>query len=85
MSCAFAQEEGHLRFLKYQSDYRVNPDAIYTVVRRLSIERAAVACQPASMLWQSRSPHASSATCRPKSFIKPMNEQTVSVSIAQTQ
>lgn len=40
MSCAFAQEEGHLRFLKYQSDYRVNPDATYTVVRRLSIKRS---------------------------------------------
>lgn len=32
-SCAFAQDAGHVQFLKFQADYRVNDDATYTVVR----------------------------------------------------
>ena len=33
---AFAEEEGHLRFLKYQADYQVNADATYSVVQEIS-------------------------------------------------
>ncbi len=35
-SCAHAQDEGHVRFLKFQADYRVNADATYTVVREIT-------------------------------------------------
>lgn len=31
-----AEEEGHLRFLKYQADYQVNADATYSVVQEIS-------------------------------------------------
>ncbi|MEN3294026.1 MAG: hypothetical protein V7642_3279 [Burkholderiales bacterium] len=34
--CAFAQDEGHLRFLKFQADYRVNSDATYSAVTEIS-------------------------------------------------
>ena len=33
---AVAQDEGHLRFLKYKADYRVNADATYTVMHELA-------------------------------------------------
>ena len=33
---AFAEDEGHVRFLKYQADYHVNPDATYTLVQEIS-------------------------------------------------
>jgi hypothetical protein len=35
-SYAYAQDEGHVRFLKFQADYRVNADATYTVVREIA-------------------------------------------------
>jgi transglutaminase-like putative cysteine protease len=35
-SCAYAQDEGHVRFLKFQADYRVNADATYVVVREVA-------------------------------------------------
>ncbi|MES2535116.1 MAG: DUF3857 and transglutaminase domain-containing protein [Pseudomonadota bacterium] len=35
-SCCFAQDEGHVRFLKYQADYRVNADATFSVVREFA-------------------------------------------------
>lgn len=45
-SYAYAQDAGHVRFLKFQADYRVNSDATYTVVRetayRLLTESALV-------------------------------------------
>jgi transglutaminase-like putative cysteine protease len=45
-SYAAAQDEGHVRFLKFQADYQVNADATYTVVRetayRLLTESALV-------------------------------------------
>jgi hypothetical protein len=36
VSTAGAQDDGHVRFLKFQADYRVNADATYTVVRETS-------------------------------------------------
>jgi hypothetical protein len=36
LHCAFAQDEGHLRFLKFQADYRINNDATYTAVTEMS-------------------------------------------------
>jgi len=45
-SFTYAQDTGHVRFLKFQADYRVNADATYTVVRetayRLLTESALV-------------------------------------------
>ena len=35
-STALAEDEGHLRFLKYQADYHVNADASYTLVQQIS-------------------------------------------------
>ena len=35
-STAFAEEEGHLRFLKYVADYQVNADSTYSVVQEIS-------------------------------------------------
>ena len=35
-STALAEDEGHLRFLKYQADYHVNADASYTLVQEIS-------------------------------------------------
>ena len=36
VSFAHAEEEGHLRFLKYQADYQVNADSSYSVVQEVS-------------------------------------------------
>lgn len=35
-SYTHAQDEGHVRFLKFQADYKVNADATYTVVREVA-------------------------------------------------
>ncbi len=35
-SVALAEDEGHLRFLKYRADYHVNADASYTLVQEIS-------------------------------------------------
>ena len=36
VSCAFAQDEGHVRFQKFRADYRINADSTYSVVTEVS-------------------------------------------------
>lgn len=56
-SCALAQDEGHVRYLKDVSAYRVNPDATYSVVSELSYrlltEAALVANGKAAISYRS--------------------------------